>query len=75
MFNMFSVVQELHPFILWQARIGVKAMLSLIQLTTVGSVPASQYLALQVSIHCIISMLKVLVVSKDNLKKALMELQ
>lgn len=50
-------------------------MLSLIQLTTVGSVPASQYLALQVSIHCIISMLKVLVVSKDNLKKALMELQ
>lgn len=49
-------------------------MLSLIRLT-VGSGTAFQYLALQVSIHCIISMFKVLVVAKANLKKVLMELQ
>lgn len=41
-------------------------MLSLIQLTTAGSGTAFQYLALQVSIHCIISMFKVLVVAKDK---------
>lgn len=43
-------------------------------LTTVGSGPAPPDLALQTSIHCIISMFKFSVVLKDNLKKALMEL-
>lgn len=43
-------------------------------LTTVGFGLAPQDLALQVSIHCIISVFKFSVVLKDNLKKALMEL-
>lgn len=48
MFNRSSVVQELPPFLYFYSKqeLGEKTMPSLMQLTTVGSGPAFQYLAL-----------------------------